>query len=284
LKKHLALIAGCAVLLAGCSTPKIWPFYKKPKPAPEAVHELNLLNNDGTPANYPQYWKRNTLIIDLSGVSGAGGVAARLPEQTAWPVRVGVRVRPGSVEQIEVQGEERNVLAVRKDGVDPIDIEFAPSVFRKTTAAIYINWGFMPQFAEAVIESAPNEAADTARARTLPPNTVPGLNIVWNCGDCKRNDKVIPLMILAYRDAAAQRKLTVSDAVSVPVWIVDFRQRNPGIRSMFGIMAGKDRLGVKVRFGGQVFDVSDYEANAWLGMNHLCETVAKGTLDKITGR
>ena len=155
MKSRLALIAGCAVLLAGCSTPKIWPFYKKPKPAPEAVHELDLLNNDGTPANYPQYWKRNTLVIDLTGVSGTGGLAARLPDQSTWPVRIGVRVRPGSVEQIEVQGEERNVLAVRKEGVDPIDMEFAPSVYRKTTAAIYINWGLEPQFAEAVIESTP---------------------------------------------------------------------------------------------------------------------------------
>ncbi len=34
----------------------------------------------------------------------------------------------------------------------PIEMEFAPSVFRKTTQAIYINWGFMPQFAEVVID------------------------------------------------------------------------------------------------------------------------------------
>src|SRR3954471_10830570 len=76
-----ALALGVGLLLTACSTPKIWPFYKKPKPAPEAVHELDLVNGDGTPASYPQYWKRNTLIIDLSGVSAPGSVAARLPEQ-----------------------------------------------------------------------------------------------------------------------------------------------------------------------------------------------------------
>jgi hypothetical protein len=151
-KSRLALIAGLSLglglQLSACSTPKIWPFYKKPKPAPEAVHELDLVNADGTPATYPQYWKRNTLVIDLSGVSGSGTVAAKLPEQTPWPVRVAIRVRPGSVEQVEVQGEERSVLTVTREGVAPLDLELAPSVYRKTTGAIYLSWGSMPQFAE----------------------------------------------------------------------------------------------------------------------------------------
>ena len=155
MKSRLALIAGlCLGLglqLSACSTPKIWPFYKKPKPAPEAVHELELVNADGTQATYPQYWKRNTLVIDLSGVSGTGTVAAKLPEQTPWPVRVAVRVRPGSVEQVEVQGEERSVLTVTRDGVLPLDLELAPSVYRKSTGAIYISWGSMPQFADVPV-------------------------------------------------------------------------------------------------------------------------------------
>ena len=152
MKPRLALIAGlCLGLglqLSACSMPRIWPFYKKPKPAPEAVHELDLVNADGTPASYPQYWKRNTLVIDLSGVSGTGTVAAKLPEQTPWPVRVALRVRPGSVEQVEVQGEERSILTVAREGVAPFDLELAPSVYRKTTGAIYISWGSMPQFAD----------------------------------------------------------------------------------------------------------------------------------------
>ena len=103
--------------------PHVWPFYKKPKPAPEAVNELNLVNADGSTASFPQYWKRNTLVIDLSGVGGAGTFAARLPEETTWPVRVAVRVRPGSVGQIEIQGEERNVLPVTNEGTANIDLE-----------------------------------------------------------------------------------------------------------------------------------------------------------------
>jgi len=157
-KLRLTIIAGCALVLVGCTaTPKwYWPFHKKAKPAPEAVHELDLVNADGSAASFPQYWKRNTLVIDLSGVSGTGAVTARLPAETTWPVRVAVRVQPGSVEQVEIQGEERNVMAVSREGTLPIDLEFAPSVYRPNTAAIYINWGFMPQFAVAVVEPEPD--------------------------------------------------------------------------------------------------------------------------------
>jgi len=169
---RLALIAGlCLGLglqLSACSTPKIWPFYKKPKPAPVAVHELELVNADGTPAAYPQYWKRNTLVIDLSGVSGTGTVAAKLPEQTPWPVRVAVRVRPGSVEQVEVQGEERSVLTVTREGVTPLDLELAPSVYRKTTGAIYISWGSMPQFADVPVAPQPGFVSPMQAPATAP--------------------------------------------------------------------------------------------------------------------
>lgn len=145
----LALATACCLALAACSTYSVqmgWPpIHKKPKPVPEAVNELKLVNADGTPANFPQYWKRNTLVIDLSGggMGASGNFAAQLPEGTTWPVRVAVRVRPGSVGQIEITGEERNILPVAADGTLPIDIEFAPSVYTPRTAAIYISWGPM---------------------------------------------------------------------------------------------------------------------------------------------
>ena len=149
----------CSLAVSACSMhmPHVWPFYKKPKAGPVAVNELNLVNADGSAATYPQYWKRNTLVIDLSGVSGSGSVAARLPEESTWPVRVAVRVRPGSVQQIEIQGEERNVLPVAAEGALPIDLVFAPSVYRPRTAAIYISWGSMPAFAEVPVAPATPE-------------------------------------------------------------------------------------------------------------------------------
>lgn len=149
MKARLAcLVVACSLALSACAMPKIWPFYKKPKPAPEVVHEVDLVNADGSAANYPQYWKRNALVIDLSGVSGSGAVTAKLPEDTTWPVRVAVRVRPGSVQQLEIQGEERNVLPVAPEGSDPVDLELTASLYTPQTAAIYISWGPSPVFAE----------------------------------------------------------------------------------------------------------------------------------------
>ena len=165
LASGLSLLVACALCLPACSSirmPHVWPFYKKPKPAPEAVLELNLVNADGSTASFPQYWKRNTLVIDLSGVSGAGTLTARLPEETTWPVRMAVRVRPGSVGQVEIQGEERSVLPVSSDGTSNIDLEILPSAYTPKTAAIYISWGAIPAFVEAApVEAAPEFVSPT---------------------------------------------------------------------------------------------------------------------------
>ena len=166
MKARLALLAAACIALSACSTmSNLWPFHKKAKPGPAAVHELDLVNADGSAATYPQYWVRNTLVLDLSGVGGVGSVAARLPDETTWPVRVAVRVRPGSVDQLEVLGEERNILPVSKDGTKPIDLTLAPSVYTPKTAAIYISWGPMPVFAEA----APTPDPGFVSPQQLPP-------------------------------------------------------------------------------------------------------------------
>jgi hypothetical protein len=168
-KARLLLVAAACLALAACGTlrmPKIWPFYKKPKPVPEVVNEVTLVNADGSAASYPQYWKRNTLVIDLSGAGGQGSVTARLPDETTWPVRVAVRVTPGSVGQLEVQAEERNVLPVTADGTKVVDIELSPSLYTPKTAAIYISWA--PQL--ATVETA---APETPAPEFVSPTVVP---------------------------------------------------------------------------------------------------------------
>ena len=170
MKLRLVLIATACVTLTACSSmSKLWPFHHKAKPGPEAVHELNLVNADGSAATYPQYWQRNTLVLDLSGIAGEGSVAARLPDESTWPVRVAVRVRPGSVDQIEVQGEERNVLPVSRDGTKDIDLTLATSVYTPKTAAIYISWGSMPVFADVpVLPATPEFVSPTEVPQVVP--------------------------------------------------------------------------------------------------------------------
>jgi hypothetical protein len=190
-------VAASCLALTACSSlhvpkvhmPKIWPFYKKPKPGPEAVNELTLVNADGSAASYPQYWVRNTLVIDLSGVTGQGNIAARLPEETTWPVRVALRVRPGSVGQLEVQAEERDILPVSGEGAKPVDIELSPSLYTPKTAAIYIAWGPVPVFADA----APAEPAapEFVSPTEVPKNSAAGA-VEQSEGTQKANDIVSP--------------------------------------------------------------------------------------------
>src|SRR5262249_10051984 len=60
---------GSAVLmlvlgLTGCSHLH-WPWHKQPPPAPQAVHYLDV-GGSGAAAALAQYWKRNTLVVDLT--------------------------------------------------------------------------------------------------------------------------------------------------------------------------------------------------------------------------
>jgi hypothetical protein len=167
-KSRLALLVAATLVLSGCGylrMPQVWPFYKKPKPIPGAVQELDLVNADGSSAGYKQYWQRNTLVIDLTAVSGEGSVTARLPEGTEWPVRMALNVRPGSVGQLEIQAEERNVMPVTAEGAKPVNIELAPSVYTPKTSAIYIAWGPVPVFVDT--------AAPEAEPAFVSPTEVP---------------------------------------------------------------------------------------------------------------
>ncbi|MES9943062.1 MAG: hypothetical protein ABW104_19905 [Candidatus Thiodiazotropha sp. 6PLUC2] len=110
---------------------------------------------------------------------------------------------------------------------------------------------------------------------------VPKLNITWNCGSCTHNEKIIPLIQQAYRKEAQSSGQSVSSTEIAEVEIIEFRQRNPGVRVMFGVMAGKDRLGLRINYKGNEYYTSDYSANVVQGMNHLCAAVASETYQKL---
>lgn len=128
----------------------------------------------------------------------------------------------------------------------------------------------------AVGQSAPEPAAASTAT------TVPRLDIVWDCGKCKHNDKVIPLIEQAYAAAAAKNARTLSETETAEVAIIDMRQRPPGVRVAFGFMAGKDRLGVRIRYRGNEYAVSASSANAIAGQNHLSKSVGQRTYAKLT--
>ncbi|WP_211473578.1 hypothetical protein [Collimonas humicola] len=111
---------------------------------------------------------------------------------------------------------------------------------------------------------------------------VPRLAIRWDCKEeCTVNEKVAPLIEKGYADAAMKQGYAVSDSETAEMVITDYRQRPPGVRVMFGFLAGRDRLGVRIVYHAQERKAEDYYANSWLGMNSLCESVAQKSYSEI---
>jgi hypothetical protein len=131
-----------ALFLSGCShlSGMRWPWGHKSAPAPVAVNELTETTDGGAAAAYPQYWKRNTLLVDLHGVGSEGSLILKPRPGTPWPVRLAFRVTPGSIGVLEVQGEERTIIPVAQAGTTPVDLELSPDIYKVTTVQIKVRW------------------------------------------------------------------------------------------------------------------------------------------------
>ncbi len=96
---------------------------------------------DGASAQgFPQYWKRNTLVVDLQSASGTGGITLKPAEGGKFPVRVAFRVMPGSIGLLEVQADQRMLLPVTREGAKPVDLELVPGVYTAKTPQITVKW------------------------------------------------------------------------------------------------------------------------------------------------
>ncbi|MCU0760343.1 MAG: hypothetical protein MUF07_14240 [Steroidobacteraceae bacterium] len=138
----LALLAGCSSL-PGISG--LWPFGARPAAVPQPVDELVFETADGGAAPaFPQYWKRNTLVVDLSSAPASGSVTLRPRAAEGWPVRVAFRVVPGTIGQLEVRALQRVLLPVNPAAGPPVDLELGPSVLARGTPRLVLSWGQSP--------------------------------------------------------------------------------------------------------------------------------------------
>ncbi len=145
-----AVSLAVALWLAGCghmphvSSPH-WPWQHRAPPAPTPVQELEIAPAaDTAAAQFPQYWQRNTLVVDLRGASGQGSLVMRPRAGTTWPVRIALRVTPGSVGELEVRGAQRVLLPIVASGSRPVDLELPPGSYRLRTPEITVSWGPAP--------------------------------------------------------------------------------------------------------------------------------------------
>jgi hypothetical protein len=106
------------------------------------VHELTITAAAaGGATSFPQYWKRNTLLVDLQAGGGMGGIVLKPVEGTAWPVRIAFRVMPGQFGALEVRGNARLRLPITPQGSKPIDLELSPDIYTQKTAQLTVTWG-----------------------------------------------------------------------------------------------------------------------------------------------
>lgn len=140
------ILAAVVVSLAGCShLPSLhWPWHHKSAPPPPLVHELDETGDGGAEASFPQYWMRNTLVVDLQGASGSGSVVLKPREHTTWPVRIAFKITPGSIGELEVKAAQRTVLPVTPSGTTPIVLELAPGIYGPKTQQMTVSWGANP--------------------------------------------------------------------------------------------------------------------------------------------
>jgi hypothetical protein len=135
-----------ALSLSGCShlASMHWPWQRQPAPPPPEVHELTETSEGGASTSFPQYWLRNTLIVDLQRASGSGSVVLKPREGTTWPVRIAFKVLPGSIGELEVRAAQRTVLPVTTAGAQPIVLELSPGIYVPRTPAMTVSWGPNP--------------------------------------------------------------------------------------------------------------------------------------------
>jgi hypothetical protein len=88
-----------------------------------------------------QFWNRNNLRVDLTGIAGSGVLRLTPSAVNGWPVRLEFAVRPGSFAQLEVRGDQRAVfnIAATGDGAPEI-LPLSPDVYSSATKVITLTW------------------------------------------------------------------------------------------------------------------------------------------------
>jgi hypothetical protein len=136
--RSIALVTALSLVLSACAMH--WPWKRRPVPPPQPVHQVSIVTDaSGSAATILQYWDRNTLLLDLSGVGGEGGATITPIKALGWPIRLEFRVRPGTIGHLEVVAAQRVIFAVQSQG-DPLLLKLAPGAYRDDTAQITLRW------------------------------------------------------------------------------------------------------------------------------------------------
>ena len=136
------LLIAMALGLAGCASVSAHlPWRHKAPPAPEVSTALTVTTPEGAPLPWTQVWQRNDVVLDMSGLAATGSAVVMPRRGLAWPVRVALRVTPGTIGAIDVRGAQRLVVPGPATGAGTVDVELPPGVYVAATRQITLNWG-----------------------------------------------------------------------------------------------------------------------------------------------
>lgn len=139
------ILLACLVLpllLGGCAAARsLWPFGGRAEPAPRPVNELAISQSGSGVAPVQQYWERNTLVVDLSGVGSEGEVLLRRQAEPQWPMRIAFRMPPGRFALLEVRGAQRVAWPVSASGDDAVTVDLPASAYDEGTPELVVRWG-----------------------------------------------------------------------------------------------------------------------------------------------
>jgi hypothetical protein len=125
---------GLCLVLSACGIH--WPWRHRPPAAPAPVQELSI---EAPGAPILQFWDRNALLLDLTGVAAEGAATLQASPARGWPIRIEFRVQPGRFAQLEVQGRQRVVFEVPAQG-GPLVLKLGPGAYARDTAQITLRW------------------------------------------------------------------------------------------------------------------------------------------------
>lgn len=129
--------------LTGCThlrSSGLWPFHPEGASVPQRVDELLADTLDGgSHFAVAQYWEGNMLLVDLGEAAGQDGLRLRPAAGAPWPMRLGFRVQPGHIGQLEVEGAQRVVYSVPSSG-EPVLLRLDPGVCTPRTRQLTLRW------------------------------------------------------------------------------------------------------------------------------------------------
>lgn len=138
----VCVLAAGILGLSGCASVSAHlPWRHRAAPLPEVSTALTVATHEGAPLPWPQFWQRNDVVLDMSGVAGTGSAVVAPRAGLAWPVRVTLRVTPGAVGSIEVRGAQRLVVPIPAAGSSTVDVELPAGVYQAATKQITVDWG-----------------------------------------------------------------------------------------------------------------------------------------------